>query len=449
MGSEAERPAETATSDKTPADADERSARVPEAPSPAPSKGEVRSESTERDPPDRESGSTVDESGPAETDSTPRLSSSDVDEQLLALERQRDPQGNIDTRPPVGEAITFRSVTLAEIYVGQAADALMTALGAIEWANFGRPIVDDIAEARKSDYYFWGNFWLYSDTSQGVRRYGQTNLPSGIDRIYGKCYVLGRSIVALVLTFVLTDDEAKRIDAALQDDAESQVERRGTYISRRTVRDIKRERIRGVCDEVTRRCLEWLKSRMPGTLSAAIEGLDPPACTLVSLAVGKPFDTQAEYMDLLDLRRPLLAEKFVCHEFLYLVPLGGPADGGLVAAFNEADAIEAGWTGDLGDTPETFQEEISFLMIADGLRAALLSFEPRLRDIRADLNRLDIEKPAGTQVIGLRDRLLELSREISNVYGDVTVLIDDRVQDIVRVLAANVGHSERRLLGNS
>jgi hypothetical protein len=54
-------------------------------------------------------------------------------------------------------------------------------------------------------------------------------------------------------------------------------------------------------------------------------------------------------------------------------------------------------------------------MIADGLHATLLSFEPRLRDIRTNPNGLDIEKPAGTQVVGLRDRLLGLSREISNI----------------------------------
>jgi hypothetical protein len=383
-------------SDETPADADGRSAQVPEAPSVALSKGEVRSERMEQD----------------------------LDEQLPAVERQRDRQGNIDTRPPAGEAITFRSVTLAEIYVGQAADALTTALGTIQWANFRRPIVDDIAEARKSDHWFVGSFWLFSDTSQGVLRYGQATLPSGIDRIYGKHYVLGRSIAALVLTFALADDEANRIDAALHDDAESRAERHGTYIRRKTVRDVKRERVRGVRAEVTRSCLDWLKSRTPGTLSAAVEGLDPPACALVSLAEGKPFDTQAEYMDLLDLRRPLLAEKFARHEFLYLVPLGGPDEGGLVAAFNEADAVAAEWTRDLGEAPETFDEEISSLLIAAGLQATLLSFEPRLRDIRTSLNGLDIEEPAGTQVVGLRDRLLGLSREISSISGDVTTLVD-------------------------
>jgi hypothetical protein len=86
-------------------------------------------------------------------------------------------------------------------------------------------------------------------------------LASGIVRIYGECYVLGRWIVALVLTFVLTDDEAKRIDAAPQNDAESRVERRGTYISRGTVRDIKRERIRaGVRPCAWRRLRSILKT---------------------------------------------------------------------------------------------------------------------------------------------------------------------------------------------
>jgi hypothetical protein len=101
-----------------------------------------------------------------------------------------------------------------------------------------------------------------------------------------------------------------------------------------------------------------------------------------------------------------------------------PAEGGLGAAFNEADAIAADWTRDLGDAPETFDEEISSLLIADGLQATLLSFEPRLRDIRTSLNGLDIEKPAASQVVGLRDRLLGLSREISSISGDVTTLVD-------------------------
>ena len=101
--------------------------------------------------------------------------------------------------------------------------------------------MDQIAEARKGYQYSRGVFWLISDTSpSALGGYGRTSLPSGIDRIYGEYYVLGPSIVAVVLTFVLADDEAKRLDAALRDDAESRLDRLGpTNFSVKTVRDIK------------------------------------------------------------------------------------------------------------------------------------------------------------------------------------------------------------------
>ena len=98
-----------------------------------------------------------------------------------------------------------------------------------------------------------------------------------------------------------------------------------------------------------------------------------------------------------------------------------------MAAFNEADAVRGGWPPDLRGAPELFHLEIASLMVADGLNASLHWFEPRLRDVRAELNGLDIDQPAGTQVIRLRNRLLELSREVSTVSGDVTTLVDDAV----------------------
>ena len=79
----------------------------------------------------------------------------------------------------------------------------------------------------------------------------------------------------------------------------------------------------------------------------------------------------------------------------------------------------------LGAAPEIFHEAITSLMTAEGLKAALLSFEPRLRDVRADLNQLDFEKASGSQVIALRNRLLGISRDLSIVCSDVTVHLGD------------------------
>ena len=112
----------------------------------------------------------------------------------MALERARDAQGNLDSRPPEDETITFRSVTVAEIYLGQAADSLVTALDAIEWVNFEEPLLGRIAEARRGNRFSSGNFPLVSDRRNGVLyRYGLTDLPPGIERIYCEYFVLGPS----------------------------------------------------------------------------------------------------------------------------------------------------------------------------------------------------------------------------------------------------------------
>ena len=124
--------------------------------------------------------------------------------------------------------------------------------------------------------------------------------------------------MGMVLTFVLAVDEAKRIDRAVREDAESRLDRRGERVRVKTVRAIKRERIRGIREDVVRRCRAWLKDRMPGTLSASNEGLGPPTCALLSLAAGKPFATEDKYMALLDLQFPVLVETFVRHNFLFL-----------------------------------------------------------------------------------------------------------------------------------
>lgn len=419
----------------------EHSASPPESVTPASSNGDISLESAEKNDPNPESENTA-----------------------LELQRSKDAQENIDTRPPDGETVTFRSVTVADIYAGQAADSLVTALAAIDWNYSDESVGYKITEARKDYQDSRGFFWLLeetsvyllsqrgeifdaSDMSHDFPGFGRTSLPSGIDYIVGEYYVVGPSTVAIVLTFVLVDDEARRLDAALREDAKPTM---GPYslaqVSNiRTVEDVKRERIRDIRAEVARRCLTWLKDKMPGTLSATEEGPGPPTCALVSLAAGKPFDSQAEYMALLGLTRASFrgyfagmtlrglrptgsVEKFVSDDFLFLVrPSGRATDGGLMAAFNEADARSHSWIFDLDAAPEVFHREISSFMIADGLNAALLSFEPRLRDVRAGLDQLDFNKASGSQVIALRNRLLGISRGVSIISSDVTVLVADAV----------------------
>lgn len=348
---------------------------------------------------------------------------------LLELERARDAQNNANTRLPDGEAITFRSMTVVEMYAGQAVDQLVAGLEAMEWVNTDEPVVDRIREAQKGYLYSRGVFWIAPPTSQGgsMRSHARAPLPTGVTQIYAEYNVLGPSLVALVLTFVLAAAEATSIDVAIREDVESRLDRFGPRsVSIRTVRDVKKERVRAARGDVRKRCQDWITATVPGTLSAVQEGLGPPTCALISLKQGTPFGTHAEYMTLVDLVNDWLAERFVSPDCLYLAyPIDISPNNRMTGAFNEGDALSQQWLHDVGAAPELFHEAISSLVIADGIYAVLRSYEPKLRDVRASLNRLDFEKVTGPEVIALRTRLLGISRDIATVSSDVSVLVND------------------------
>jgi hypothetical protein len=348
---------------------------------------------------------------------------------LLELERARDMQNNANTRRPDGEVITFRSMTIVEMYAGQAVDQLVVGLEAMEWLNTDEPVVDRIREAQKGYLYSWGVFWIAPPTSHGgsTLSYARAPLPTGVTQIYAEYNVLGPSLVALVLTFVLAAPEATSIDAAIREDVESRLERFGLRsVSIRTVRDVKKERVRAAREDVRKRCEDWITAAVPGTLSAVEEGLGPPTCALISLKQGTPFGTHAGYMTLVDLVNDWLAERFVSPDCLYLAyPIDISPNNRMTGAFNEGDALSQPWLHNVGAAPELFHGAISSLMIADGIYAVLRSYEAKLRDVRTSLNRLDFEKVTGPEVIALRSRLLGISRDIATVSSDVSVLVND------------------------
>lgn len=281
--------------------------------------------------------------------------------------------------------------------------------------------------ARKGGTYYSAWFTLVSDPTPGQAflRYGKANMPAGFQRIYGQVYVLGPSLVALVLTFATTDSEAGRLDRALRDDAESTVVRTGLrQFTPKTVYHVKAELVRRVRDELGERCLAWLEEKVPGTLAEG-GGHVLPMCSLVSLAKGKPFWTQAEYTRLLDLTSVLYAAKFAYPGYPFLTrPMGSTREREFIAAFNEEDALSPGSYPDLFAAPEIVHEVISPIMVVEAVEGVIGSFDSRMRDIRSDLEGLDFDKATDSQVIDLRNKLLGLSRDIAVVCGDATVLVD-------------------------
>ena len=172
--------------------------------------------------------------------------------------------------------MTFRSVTIAKVYIGREADALTGFLDAIEWTGFGKSIAKEIADARERDRYHSDAFTLVSETSPDpmLIKYGKVRLPPSFQRSYGQSYVLGPSLVAFVLTFVLDDTESGRVDAALREDAESRIDQVGIGTNPvRTVYQIKSDRVRGIWDK--------LGGELPGVAGRESSGKRMPPPTEV------------------------------------------------------------------------------------------------------------------------------------------------------------------------
>jgi hypothetical protein len=376
----------------------------------------------------------------------PTVGPLNFDEHMRAFARARDAEDNVRTRPPDDETVTFRSITLAEVYIGRQADVLATTLREVEWVNSPRKVAEGITQARTDDLYATENFTLLSasDPAQALFGYGEIGLPAGCRRIYGRYYVLGPSIVVLVLTFVLADGEAGRLDAALRDDAQSGVIQHGSAeTSVKTVFQVKYELLHDLWNELAQRCLAWLGEKFPGTLAAG-SGPGVPSCSLVSLAKGRPFETKAEYMRLLELTNGYPGFKFGRLDYMYLTPAIGLARRReYIAAFNEADALAPGSYPDLSVTPEILHDEIAPFMIKEALEEVFRSFESRMRGIRSDLERIDFDstpKPPApparllswlgfnsatdSLIVQLRNRLLGLSRDLAIASGDIAVFVD-------------------------
>ena len=162
----------------------------------------------------------------------PEVSAEAFAERMLARYTAMHEQSNRESSPPDGEHVTFRAVTLAEVYIGQEIDGLSAALQRSEWFNVGEQFADEIAKARQTDATYNSEFLLLSgpDSHWAMQGYGKADLPTGIHRIIGQPYVLGPSMVALVLTFVLSESEAGRLDETLRKEATAELDPSGTDV---------------------------------------------------------------------------------------------------------------------------------------------------------------------------------------------------------------------------
>jgi hypothetical protein len=363
----------------------------------------------------------------------------------LSLHTAMHDERNREARPPDDEHVAFRSVTLAEVYIGPEIDRLSTALQETEWINEDEPFADEIAKARRVDSPYNSEFLLLPGpvSHPMLQRYGKpSHFPEGILRVVGQLYVLGPSMAALVLTFALAESESTGLDKALRDEATAELRHTGSQVGVVTVYQIKYERVQAVLDQVGGRCLDWLQDWAPGTLGNG-SGLGVPLCSLISLARGRPFQAQGEYMRLLDLASAVNASRFARPDYLFLMPRRSRRRyREFVAAFNEGEASASHL--DLSVAPDIAHIALFSFMVVLGLEGILSLFESRMRATRSDLASFDItqvvqpppfwdkvrlwlhlKSPAESPVVGLRNRLLALSRDIAVVSGDIRGVLND------------------------
>jgi hypothetical protein len=170
-----------------------------------------------------------------------------VKQRFAQLQAMHD-QENERTSPPDGEHVTFWSVTLAELYVGAEIDALAAALQKATWVNTDEQFAEEIATSQQLDAPYPSEFLLRSSPASPSFResYGETDLPTGIARIIGQLNALGPSLTSLVLTFVLTDEEADCLDRAIRDEADANLRYNDSPVSIETVHDVKSKRVQAV-----------------------------------------------------------------------------------------------------------------------------------------------------------------------------------------------------------
>lgn len=343
----------------------------------------------------------------------------------LARERARDGQNNLDPRPPADELILFQSVTSVEIYKGDEIDRLIRELENMTWTD--KRVPDTLQRARQGSARTWTPFYLSSSPSNdSVFPWAISDLPLGVRRIYAECQVFTPNLVVVVFTFVLDEKFSKVLDTALRSDVDSQLhqaEKAGKY-SISDVYLVKKEKYYSELNQITDACFDWIRSTIPGSLSSNPNATSLPTMALISLTTGIPFETQANYMAIIGLSNDHWAEHFESPDWLYLShPIQPDHPNRTIAAFSRTSVDEEAWQESAA--PERFHETAASAIIVEGIGSVIQDYAPKLREIRDELNILELGENNIDKVFQLRRKLLVISREVTSLAYDVRDAVSD------------------------
>jgi signal transduction histidine kinase len=353
--------------------------------------------------------------------------------ELVHIVHQRNldnaPEENATTTPSETEAITFRSVTLAEVYIGTDLKRFLTRLKSLAEPEAKYEVTPSIENSILYDRPTVGNFTIRPMSDRANHR-GSTycaSLPSGISTVNAKYYLLGPNCLAVNFTFCLDAEAQGVIDSILRSEAEPQLKVIDGTISFLSVSEVKRNKCSSEFQSYIARCQSWAHGVLPGTLNSIVT--EPiPAIVGLTTREEMPFLSKVPYMRLLGLSFPAAvlrvfdpAPVFLSQRLTNIGPYR------FILSAREPDLMTSNSISPI-QLSAMMNETAGPIFVLNALDALVKKADRNLRRLRTEIIELSVDKGSNQKLANLRIRLSELSRLISTISHEFrSVLSSDHL----------------------
>lgn len=197
-----------------------------------------------------------------------------------------------DTVPPEGEKFTVHAVWAIEFYTPAHAEDLITRLHRLGFADARWSTTQSLSESIRSHRSSLGESW--SDLGVVARSgrgpdHVQAHLPHGVNAAFVSLHTLTPSLSALLVLFVLEDEEAERFDSvARRTDFKPRPARRSGGWEVETPSNLKRGEMRDTRRRTRELATGWLADHLPGTFASRREMM--PSAEMVTTELALPHD---------------------------------------------------------------------------------------------------------------------------------------------------------------
>ena len=235
----------------------------------------------------------------------------DSDEELLRVSRRHDAESNKETTPPDSEVIDLCCIWAVEFYTPTHMDSLLTGVKRFGWTQEGFRSLGDIEEwvddsgkvspgvrgswlnlgfVSSSDYPFVGPSGTNSMTRSQV--HSDALPPNYVTKLDGSLISITSSLSCVIMCFTLDNYYAKKLDAALRADRQTNYKVASHF---RTILDPERQKIdeiKQVRHEIKATATNWFSANIPGLFSSGLLEGEMPTYELVTLRDAEPFPSK-------------------------------------------------------------------------------------------------------------------------------------------------------------